>query len=96
MTSSKPRTVPRPFSLHWGDGRIVEEASVDGPYHAPTLQLLEFEDGSTSIRFCYYDREGRFQRSPLIVDQVTLDGLRAALAQTPRLRALLETLVSND
>jgi hypothetical protein len=52
--------VPRPFDLHWGAGQITEEATCIGEHHEPAVQLLEFEDGSLSIRFRYYDHEGRF------------------------------------
>jgi hypothetical protein len=88
------RVVPRPFDLHWAGGQIAEEATCVGEHHEPALQLLEFEDGSLSIRLCYYDHEGRFQRSPLILSQSEIDGLRAALKSTPRLRALLSQLLS--
>jgi hypothetical protein len=43
---------------------------------------LEYADhaGAYGIRFCYYNHEGRFQRSPMMIDgQDSLDGLRAAL-----------------
>jgi len=71
----------------------VEEAMYVGQYHEPSLQLLEFEDGSLSIRFCYYDHHGRFQRSPVIVSKKEIEGLRRALAKTPRLRRLLKKLI---
>lgn len=91
------RKVPRPFAMHWGTGVIAEEAGVTGEWHEPCLQLLEYTDGeaagSVSIRFCYYSLDGRFQRSPLMLGEVDLDGLRDALKRTPRLRALLQHLV---
>ncbi|MCH8206053.1 MAG: hypothetical protein IH956_03515 [Chloroflexi bacterium] len=92
MTNGPDRKVPRPFSLHWGGGLIVEEASHVGEHHRPALQLLEFEDGSLSVRFCYYDHAGRFQRSPLILGRDDVSGLRDALAETPRLRSVLAQL----
>jgi hypothetical protein len=92
MPVRKPK-LPRPFSLHWGSGNIVEEAVVEGPYHNPSIQLLEFEDGSLSLRFCYYSHDGRFQRSPLIVGDDTIAGLRQAVDSNPRLKALLTQLV---
>ena len=94
MAKETARTLPRPFVLHWGSGRIVEEAAYDGQHHEPSLQLLEFEDGSLSLRFCYYDHAGRFQRSPLIVGNDEVAGLRNALAGVPRLRSLLREMVS--
>lgn len=86
--SEKSRT----FNLHWGSGIIAEEAAYDGEHHRPTIQLLEFEDGSISVRFCYYSGNGRFQRSPLIVGESDIDGLRGALENTPRLKELLTRL----
>ncbi|MCH8815748.1 MAG: hypothetical protein IH957_11790 [Chloroflexi bacterium] len=88
------RAVPRPFELHWGAGEIVEEASFSGEHHEPALQLLEFEDKSVSVRMCWYDHRGRFQRSPLIVGDSEVEGLRASLEKMPRLRAFLGRLVN--
>jgi hypothetical protein len=89
----KSRTTPRPFDLHWGRGVIAEEATFVAEHHEPAIQLLEFEDGSQSLRFCYYDHAGRFQRSPLIVAKEDMHGMRSALANTPRLRSLLQEMV---
>ena len=98
--SPSNRPLPRPFRYHWGAGQIVEEASYTGQHHEPAIQLLEYDEGEAaggwSVRFCFYNRDGRFQRSPLLVDEENLDGLRAALAATPRLRALLRRLVRED
>jgi len=95
--SPSSRPLPRPFTYHWGSGQIVEEAAYTGQHHEPAIQLLEYDEGEAaggwSIRFCFYSREGRFQRSPLVVGDDELDGLRAALQHTPRLRALLKRLV---
>src|SRR5439155_1590076 len=68
-----------------------------GTYTEPSIQLLEYEGGGDSygIRFCYYSLDGRFQRSPMMIDsEDSLEGLRAALKQTPKLRALLKKLVT--
>ena len=83
----------RTFQLHWGQGTIAEEAAHEGQYHRPTIQLLEFDDGSVSVRFCHYSHNGRFSRSPLIVAEDDIDGLRDALEQAPRLKELLARLV---
>ena len=95
--SPSSRPLPRPFTYHWGSGQIVEEAAYTGQHHEPAIQLLEYDEGEAaggwSMRFCFYSREGRFQRSPLVVGDDELDGLRAALQHTPRLRALLKRLV---
>lgn len=91
------RPIPRPFAFHWGGGHIVEEASFTGKYTEPSIQLLEYEgdSGSYGLRFCYYSLDGRFQRSPMMLDSVeSLDGLRAALKKTPKLRTLLKRLVT--
>jgi hypothetical protein len=91
------RDVPREFNFHWGSGQIVEEASFIGQYTEPAIQLLEYEGqpGAYGIRFCYFNLEGRFQRSPMMIDsEDTLEGLRAALAETPKLRELLRKLVT--
>jgi hypothetical protein len=90
------RDVPRPFEFHWGRGQIVEEAAFTGKYVEPAIQLLEYEDGgSYGIRFCYYNHNGRFQRSPMMIDsEESLEGLRQALKATPKLRGLLKKLVS--
>jgi hypothetical protein len=91
------REVPRSFAFHWGGGQIIEEASYRGRYTEPTIQLLEYEGhpGSYGIRFCYYSLEGRFQRSPMMIDgEDSFEGLRAALQDTTKLRELLHKLVS--
>jgi hypothetical protein len=89
------RPVPRPFEFHWGRGQITEEASFTGRYVEPAIQLLEYEGGGQGIRFCYYSLDGRFQRSPMMIDSdESLEGLRAALKSTPRLRALIKKLAT--
>jgi hypothetical protein len=91
------RQVPRPFTFHWGSGQIVEEASFVGQYAEPCIQLLEYDEhpGTYALRFCYYSLDGRFQRSPMMLDgPESVDGLRAALKDAPRLRALIKKLAS--
>jgi hypothetical protein len=77
------RKLPRPFEMHWGSGEIVEEATCVGEYHG------------FSLRFCSYNHRGSFQRSPLMVGQAEIDGLRKALQDTPRLREILKQLVAD-
>jgi hypothetical protein len=89
MKEQRARPVPRPFAFEWGKGEVVEEATFAGPYHEPSIQLLEYEDGSRSVRFCYYDHAGRFQRSPLMIREADIGDLRAALRRAPKLRAML-------
>lgn len=96
-TTTRGRAVPREFNFHWGGGQIIEEAAFIGRYTEPAIQLLEYEShpGSYGVRFCYYNLEGRFQRSPMMIDgDETFEGLRAALKETPKLRELLRKLVS--
>jgi hypothetical protein len=88
------RTLPRPFSFPWGGGQIVEEAFVESEHHVPTIQLLEYDDGSLSVRFCSYSHAGRFQRNPLMVSADDMKALARALKRTPRLEKLVGRLVS--
>jgi hypothetical protein len=90
----KSRPVPRPFEMPWGKGRIVEEASATTPHHEAVIQLLEYEDGGLSVRFCHYDHDGRFRRSPLMVGPDAIADLRRSLRGAPRLRRLLAKLTA--
>jgi hypothetical protein len=94
---ANPRTLPRPFTYHWGSGQIVEEAAYAGEHHEPSIQLLEYDDGdhtgAWSVRFCFYNPRGHFQRSPLVIGSDELTGLRKALRGAPKLRRLLKKLV---
>ena len=89
---------PKTFALHWGSGVVAEEVKALGRYHQPAIQLLEFREGEAAgalqIRFCYYDHQGRFQRSPLIVDEEHLAALARGLKSAPRLRAMLKRLLA--
>lgn len=91
------RKLPRPFSFHWGQGEIVEEATTIGEWNEPTIQLMEYQHGdaagSISIRFCTYTHRGGFSRSPLMLSEEDFEGLRRALKETPRLHAVLKRLV---
>jgi len=98
MSQAKKPSSAKTFSLRWGSGEIEEEVQISTQYHRPTIQLLRFTEGeaagSYEIRFCHYDDHGRFQRSPLIVDEKDIPALRKALAGAPKLKRLLEKLVS--
>ncbi len=89
----KKRELPRPFAMPWGKGEIVEEVTAVGEWHEPSIQLLRYENGSESVRFCHYDHRGRFQRSPLMVDARLMSHLGRGLGASPRLRALLRRLL---
>lgn len=88
---------PRTFSYHWGSGIVAEEARVEGEFHVPALQLLRYTEGDAaggeSIRFCYYNHRGMYQRAPLVLSEPEIDALRTALRQKPALLALLRRLV---
>jgi hypothetical protein len=89
------RPLPRRFEFPWGGGEIVEEVSCTTEWHEPTIQLLRYDDGGESIRFCSYTHEGRFQRQPLVVGGKDLAKLGAALRHSPRLRKLLEPFAAS-
>jgi hypothetical protein len=86
------RILPRPFSMHWGEGQVVEEVSAETPYHEATIQLLEFDDGSLTLRFCYYHGT-RFGRGALMVQEEYLDQFAEGLEEAPRTKALLERML---
>ena len=89
--------LPRPFTMHWGSGEIIEEAAYRGEYKEARIQLMEYREGEAaggwSVRFCYYSHDGRFQRGPLMVDEADITGLRESLKRNPRLHAILKRLV---
>jgi hypothetical protein len=93
------RSVPRPFNYAWGNGQIVEEASAPNDYYEPAIQLLRCEggeyDGKEHVRFCFYSSRGGFQRSPMVVGNDDMAGLREALEKTPRLREALRQLLAD-
>ena len=82
----------RRFKLHWGGGWITEEARSKTPYHEPSIQLLSFDSGERSLRFCYY-HDGMFQGGPLIVNESHLAGLRREICKHKTLHGLLKKLV---
>lgn len=90
------RKVPRPFEMHWGKGVIAEEAAFASEYHEPAIQLLEYEDGSLTVRFCSYNHEGRFQRSALMLADGDIDAMRAELRKNPRLHTLIKRLADES
>lgn len=89
------RQVPRPFTMPWGKGRIVEEASIRCPHWEPTIQLMEYEDGHQAIRFAYYHGP-QFGRGPMILDEIDLERMGRALHRTPRLQTMLRKVVAAD
>lgn len=86
------RKLPRPFEFHWGKGEVVEEVSVMRPQWEPTIQLLRYEDGEESLRFCYY-HGARFGRGAMMASIDDLKELKAQARHTaPRIFALLSDL----
>ena len=90
--------LPRPFSMHWGEGQIVEEARFEGKHAVPAIQLMRFDTGDAAgtytLRFCHFNHRGQFQRSPMMIGDAELDRLRDAIAETPEIRRLLQRLVA--
>jgi hypothetical protein len=64
-------------------------------YHVPAIQLLEFDNGDTLVRFCYFNHKGQFQRGPLILGKAEAARLRSSLRGCPRLRAALKKLAGS-
>ena len=95
MPTDSGRVLPRPFEMHWGSGMIVEEASTETPYVEPTIQLMEYDDGSLTLRFCYYHGP-RFGRGPMMIDEQAIPGLAESLRKAPRIRELLRRLVDES
>lgn len=62
------------------------------PFHEPTIQLLAFEDGSRSLRFCVYHGSS-FSRMPLIVAEEHIPALAKEVRKNPQIRKLLKKLV---
>lgn len=82
----------RRFQLHWGGGWISEEARIRTPYHEPSIQLLAFDSGERSLRFCYY-QDGFYQGGPLILSEGQLGMLRREVRKNKTMHALLKKLV---
>ena len=91
--------IPRPFNLLWGSGKIIEEAAIEGGLHAPSIQLMRYEEGEKgqmAIRFAAYDPDDDLERRPLIINERELRPLRREIDRSPRLKALLRKLVEKD
>ena len=85
------RKVPRPFKLSFGSEMIIEEISITSKYHEPTIQLLKFDNGKKVIRFCYYNK-GRFNRSPLMIDEKDLAKLGKMIKKEKNISKLISKL----
>ena len=82
----------RRFQLHWGGGWITEEARSKTQYHEPSIQLLSFDSGDRSIRFCYY-QDGFYQGGPLILSEANLAGLRREIRKNKTIHKFIKKLV---
>ena len=94
------RRILRPFNLLWGSGKIIEEAAIEGGLHAPSIQLMRYEEGEKNgqmaIRFAAYDPQEDLERRPLIINERELRPLKREIDRSPRLKALLRKLVEED
>ena len=75
----------------------MEEASIkcsieDGASWEPTIQLLRYEDGEESLRFCVYDGT-RFTRLHPLLSKAELHALKSQVAKNPGITKLLKELV---
>jgi hypothetical protein len=86
------RTLPRPVTMPWGNGQVVEEVSAHDPHKEAVIQLIEWDGGGQTLRFCQYWPDGRFQRQPMIGVE-DLPALRTALRSNDRLFQLVRRLV---
>ena len=66
--------------------------SVVHDHWQPTIQLLEYEDGSLNVRFCVYSPEGRFQRQTPIWAEDDFPAFGDELGDAPRLRELFSRM----
>ena len=92
MSMQKKKFRKRKFQLHWGGGWITEEARSRTQYHEPSIQLLSFDSGERSIRFCYY-HDGFYQGGPLILGESHLAGLRREIRKNKSIHAFLKKLI---
>jgi len=87
------RTVPRPFSFEWGKGQVVEEVSLkiqmEDHGWEPTIQLLQFEDSSETLRFCVFHGK-QFSRMPLLTSPDELVALFKEASKHPRISTHLK------
>jgi hypothetical protein len=92
ILSATKRPIPRLFSFEWGKGQVIEEASikVQMEHHSwePAIQLLRFDDGSETLRFCVFHGK-QFSRMPLLISPDELDALFEEASKQPQIRTRL-------
>lgn len=79
--------------MPWGKGQVVDEVSAHDEHKEAVIQLIEWDGGGQTLRFCQYWPDGRFQRQPMMVGTEDIPALREALHGNPRLLALVRRLV---
>jgi len=94
ILSATKRAIPRPFSFEWGKGLVIEEASirVQMQHHSwePAIQLLRFDDGSETLRFCVFHGK-QFSRMPLLISPDELAALFEEASKHSRIRTQLKS-----
>ena len=94
ILSATKRAIPRPFSFEWGKGLVIEEASirVQMQHHSwePAIQLLRFDNGSETLRFCVFHGK-QFSRMPLLISPDELAALFEEASKRPRIRTQLKS-----
>ena len=97
ISTATKRKLPRPFAFYWGGGNIVEEVSIktgeEGDSAEPTIQLLEYKDGTEQLRFCVYHKT-RFTRMPLLLSKDEIKALSKEVRGQSRIRKMLQILVT--
>ncbi|MFQ5970524.1 MAG: hypothetical protein ACE5J2_08540 [Nitrososphaerales archaeon] len=95
ISEATQRKIPRPFNFHWGRGYVIEEVSIrcsiGGNSWEPTIQLLEYDDGTQELRFCVYDGN-RFTRMPLIIGSQEIGAIAKQVKRSRRIKNLLSKL----
>ena len=81
--------------MPWGRGHVVDEVSSPDEYKEAVIQLIEWEGGGETLRFCQYWPDGRFQRQPMMIGVEDLSAMRAALRSNDRLFRLVRQLVED-
>lgn len=79
--------------MPWGKGQVVDEVSAHDQYKEAVIQLIEWDDGGQTLRFCQYWPDGRFQRQPMMISAEDIPALRSALRANDRLFGLVRQLV---
>lgn len=86
------QTSKRSIQTPWGGAALLERAVVRQQAgerrFSSALELLETERGERLLRIAY-STDGVVRRGPVTLRARDLERLRAALAQTPQLAALL-------